>query len=147
MLEMPIAAALGLIIGLGAAAVGPHVVGGSLALYDEMFPVMSMTGHVVAADSESVTIHITGRKNRGEECRLVSVYGYTFNGSDPPLDAVAERIDKPAEGRIREKGFYDIGRWRVYPVGLNATRVEVWTHHECVGRPILSKIAEVDVKR
>ena len=144
--EMPIAATIGLIGGLLLAFFAPQLVGGALSVYDANFPVLTMSGKITKVEPSSVTLHIVGTKHRGEECKLVNVYGYTISGIGIKKDAIAERIDVPMTGRVRDHGTYDIGLWRVYPVDTDAVSVQVWTHHDCVGRPILSKISDVNLR-
>jgi len=144
--EMPIAASIGVIVGLLVAFFAPQLVGGALATYDANFPVLTMHGKVTNVEASAVTLHIQGEKHRGEECKLVSVYGYTVNGIGVKRDAIAERIDQPQTQKLRDQGLYDIGLWRVYPVDSDAVSVQVWTHHDCVGRPVLSKISDVTLR-
>lgn len=114
-------------------------------LYDSQWPVLRMTGVVVERDSDSVVVHITGRKLRGEECRLLSVYGYSVDAVGRLSDAVATRVDREQASRARAEGDYDIGLWRVRPVGPDAVSVKVMTSHDCLGRVVLSTIAEASL--
>ena len=145
-IEMPVAATVGVIAGLLMAFFAPQLVGGALGIYDANFPVLTMSGTITKVEPSAVTVHIQGTKHRGEECKLVNVYGYTVNAIGVRKDAIAERVDTPSTGRVRDKGTYDIGLWRVYPVDADAVSVQVWTHHDCVGRPILSKISDVTLR-
>ena len=145
--SMPYAVTIGIIVGLLMSLFGPQLIGSTIRAYDEAFPVLKMHGKMVASDSQSVTLHITGEKIRGEECVLVSVYAYTIRADGKKHDALAERIDTPATGRLRDIGDYDIGRWRIFPVFDDALSVEVWTNHSCVGRSVLSKIADVSLRK
>lgn len=144
--KTPMAAIVGVILGLGLAIMAPQISTSLLSAYDNHFPVLTMTGSIVKVEASAITLKISGTKHRGEECRLVSVYGYTLSADGIKHDAIAERVDTPAMGRIRDKGTYDIGLWRVYPVVSNAVSLEVWTHHTCVNRPVLSKISDVKLK-
>jgi len=146
---MPVAAAVGVLLGLVGGFAGPQLLGSAVNFYDDMFPVLTMEGTLIDAKKGEITVHIVGRKNRGEECRLVAVYGYTYTGDKtvPRKDAVAHRIDMDETRRSRTEGYYDIGFWRVWPVGDDAKSVEVWTHHECYGRPIQTKVADVNIPK
>lgn len=146
---MPVAALIGVLLGLIGGIAGPQIMGSMTSIYDDIFPVLSMSGRLVDYKPGEVTVHITGRKNRGEECRLIGVYGYTYTGDRmvPRKDAIAQRIDLPQSGRPRSEGFYDIGIWRVWPVGDDAKTVEVWTHHECYGRPVQTKVADISIPK
>jgi len=146
---MPFAALIGVLLGLIGGFAGPQIMGGLTNMYDEMFPVLTMKGTLIDAQHGEVTVHIVGYKNRGEECRLVSVFGYTYTGDKmtPRKDAIAERVDMPMLKRPRSEGFYDIGFWKVWPVGEDVKTVEVWTHHECYGRPIQTKVADITIPK
>lgn len=140
---MPVAVLVGSVIGVMAVYIAPQFVGSVTAVYDDIFPVLTMSGKLVNKGPDYVDIHIKGKKHRGEECRLMNVYGYTRRPDGLRADAVATRIDKSETRRIRDEGDWDIGIWRVQPVDSLADRAEVWTHHNCVGRDILTRIAEV----
>ena len=141
--RMPWSTAAGVVIGVGAVLMTPTVIGPLRDAYDQAFPVLRMHGTVVARESDAVTIHIKGEKLRGDECRLLSVYGYAVMPSGALADATAKRVDIQETGRVRDAGVYDIGHWRVVPVSKNAVRVKVVTQHDCVGRVVISTIADV----
>jgi hypothetical protein len=141
--RMPWSTLIGVCIGVGVILVTPQVIGPLRDAYDRQFPVLRMTGTVVAREPDAVVVHIRGEKIRGEECRLMDVYGYALDKDGRLHDATATRIDKPSENRVREAGVYDIGHWRVKPVPPNMTAIKVMTSHDCLGRVVLSTIAEV----
>jgi hypothetical protein len=101
-----------------------------------------MSGEVVSREGDAIVLHIKGKKLRGEECRLLSVYGYAIDAKGRLSDATANRIDTEQTNRTREEGDYDIGHWRVRPINPDSVAVKVVTQHDCVGRVILSTIAE-----
>jgi hypothetical protein len=140
---MPFSTVLGVVLGVFAVLAMPSWVGPVREAYDSIFPVLQMKGVLVDRQGSAVMIHIQGRKLRGEECRLLHVYGYAIQQDGRLSDATATRIDQPIDGRTRDAGFYDIGIWRVQPVDEDATGVKVVTQHDCVGRVVLSTIAEV----
>ena len=141
--KMPWSTLFGMIIGGSAVLMTPAVIGPLRDAYDIAFPVLRMQGKLVAREPDAVVIHITGEKVRGDECRLRSVYGYTIMPNGLHADAIATRIDMPQTSRDRDRGYYDIGMWRVVPVNPGALRVLVVTQHDCVGRIVLSTIADV----
>lgn len=143
---MPFAILAGVIIGVSVVYVTPQLLGMATAAYDSVFPVLTMRGELVSRDADYVDVHIRGTKHRGEECRLVSVYAYTVRADGLRADAFANRMDQPQAGRLRGVGEWDIGIWRVRPVDSLASRAEVWTHHNCVGRDVLTRIADVGVR-
>ena len=139
----PFTAFFGMLFGVLMVLATPSVIGPVRDWYDTMFPVLRMQGSVVERDNHSVVVHITGEKIRGDECRLLSVYGYSVMPNGILADATATRIDAAPTGRVRDRGYYDIGFWRVVPVTDRAARVMVVTQHDCVGRTVLSTIADV----
>lgn len=143
---MPFSILFGATLGLVGLYTAPQIMGWITSAYDEAFPVVTMRGRLVARGDDYVDIHIAGVKNRGEECRLQNVYGYTRRADGLRADAQATRQDKPETRRLRDQGAWDVGIWRVQPVDPLADTAEVWTHHNCVGRDVLTRIAEVKVK-
>lgn len=140
---MPLTVALGIGIGLLIAWSAPQFVGLATEAYDEAFPVLRMRGELVDVQADYADLRIRGEKLRGEECRLVKVYAYTVRSDGSRADADALRQDLPQTARPRPAGVYDIGVWRVRPIDAAAVRAQVWTHHSCVGRDVLSLIADV----
>ena len=141
--RMPWSTAFGVLIGVGAVLMTPAVIGPVRDAYDLAFPVLRMHGTLVKREPDAVIVHISGEKVRGDECRLLAVYGYALMPDGRLADASATRIDVEQVGRVRDAGHYDIGHWRVVPVSMAATRVRVVTQHDCVGRVVLSTIADV----
>jgi hypothetical protein len=140
--RMPWSTAFGAIAGIVIVLTMPSVIGPLREWYDASFPVLKMSGDVISRDSDSVSLHIKGEKLRGEECRLLAVYGYAIDKEGRLSDANATRMDVAVEGRIRDKGLYDIGIWKIRPVRKDAVAVRVVTQHDCIGRIVLSTIAE-----
>jgi hypothetical protein len=132
-------ACIGILLVLGT----PDIVAPVRDAYDALRPVLRMQGQLVSRDADGVLLHIHGTKLRGEECRIVAVYGYARQRGGSLTDAVATRVNGPQDKRPREQGQYDIGLWRVAPLGPDPVGAKVVAHHECVGRVILSTIAEV----
>jgi len=140
--RMPWSALFGACVGVLMVLSTPEIVTDIRGVYDKFRPVLKMSGTVVSRDEDSVTLHITGEKLRGEECRLLSVFGYSVDKDGRLFDALAERIDRTATRRVREQGNYDIGLWRVKPITPDAVGVQVVAQHDCVGRVVLTVMAE-----
>lgn len=144
--KMPWSTLMGVCIGVAAVMSLPEIAGPLRGWYDDQFPVLRMSGKIVDRRGDAVILEITGEKLRGEECRLVSVYGYTVDGAGmKDTRAIVERVDRQATGQVRDDGYYNIGLWSVRPVGPDVKRVQVYTHHDCFGRAVLSVIADVAV--
>lgn len=142
---MPIAACIGVLTGVLIPYTVPMAVGVITAAYDSAFPVLEMSGTVVRSGPDYVDLHIVGRKYRGAECRYVRVYAYTVRADGFRVDAHATRIDRDEMGTTRSGGVWDIGIWRVRPVDSLAVRAEVWVQHSCLGRDVMTRIADVEV--
>jgi hypothetical protein len=140
--RMPWSTLAGALIGIAAVIAVPEMTAPIRNAYDANFPVLQMTGTVKEREADAVILHISGRKLRGEECRLMAVYGYAVSDTGRLSDATAMRVDQQQQGRPREAGEYDIGLWRVRPVGADAVGVKVMAAHDCLGRVVLSTIAE-----
>ena len=111
--------------------------------WNDWRPVVRMTGTVVDRTNESVTIHVAGEKLR--ECTYVGMTAYS-RGADGLLhDAYRQRIDRPEGQFTRPKGTFDIGFWRIWPLGADAVSVVMFAKHECDGHVVVSKLAEVQL--
>jgi hypothetical protein len=105
-------------------------------------PVVTMTGRMVQRDAESVWVHIQGQKHR--DCRYLGLTAHSIDMAGVRRDANVERADGIRErGSTKSPGNYDIGVWRVWPVGDDAQAVLVAVEHDCSGVSIRSIIAEV----
>ncbi len=109
--------------------------------YDQISPVLVMTGKIVARTADTVDIHITGEKRRA--CAYMGIQAYGGGGglTDPAQVLELERIDATSSGATRPPGYYDIGVWRMNAKGSKTIRVV--TQHSCDGRIVLSTIASV----
>lgn len=134
---MPITVVLAVLVGV---AIAP---GGGFdwlyALYDDVRPVVTMSGTLVSRDADSALIDIAGEKHRS--CQFLSIRAYSMRDGTL-MDANIERVDRPQDGHTKPVGRYDIGRWRVWPV-KHAVGVKVYVKHSCDGRLVLTKISEV----
>lgn len=145
--RMPYTAVVGVLIGALVALSMPWVFGVAGDIMDDTWPVLTMHGTLVDHGADYVTVHIEGTKHRGDECRLRAVYGMSVDLDGVRRAAVASRMDgTPPIGMTLDSGRYDIGVWVVRPVHWDAVSVEVYTEHVCAGRPMRSKIADVDLR-
>lgn len=112
-----------------------------LPVYDAYHPVVAMRGDMVQRDGDAVVVHIWGSKLR--ECTYVGIRAYgSKNGV--LIDANIARVDRPVNGATKPTGTFDIGHWRIWPID-HADLVVVFVQHNCDGRIISTKIAEIDV--
>lgn len=113
-----------------------------LQAQQQALPVVSMSGRLVQRDVDSVLVHIAGSKLR--ECKFLGLTAYSIATNGVRRDANIERADGIKErGVTKEPGAYDIGVWRVWPVGGDAVSALVSVEHDCGGVTIRSVIAEV----
>ena len=148
LIAVPFTVAVALLVGMMLPAVLPHVGGFFANLYDDTFPVLVMSGSVVASDGDSVTVRISGEKLRGDECKFLSITGVTLDASGVKTQANITRIDVPQNGNTKDRGKWDIGLWKIQPVTDAAVSVQAYTNHSCLGRIINTKIVDVKlVKR
>ena len=105
-------------------------------------PVVIMHGRLIQRDAYSVWLHIAGAKIRA--CRYMGLTAYSMDAQGVRRDANIERADGiEVRGATKEPGDYDLGVWRVRPVGDEATRALVSVEHDCAGVIVRSVIAEV----
>ena len=109
------------------------------ALYDELFPVVAMTGRVVERRSGEVLVEIAGEKLRS--CRFNAMHAYVSR-SGVRSDASIAREDRAVDGHTKPLGRYNIGVWRVWSTA-GADLVVVYVSHTCDGRLVATNVAEV----
>lgn len=141
--SFPIFVIVGALIGLTWAIALPDAIGWATDFYDAANPVVRVKYDLVGRSADSVTIHASGKKLRGAECRLLTMYAYTIDASGENFDANIARLDRPKDERRREEGSYDFGTWGIWPVGPDAVKVQVWLHYSCRGRDVLTKVVDV----
>lgn len=107
-----------------------------------MFPVLSMEGVLIGRVGDAAHIHIYGEKLRGIECRYIGISAFADRLVGLPVDLEIRRINIPQTGTTKPAGPWDIGVWEVRPV-QGATRVRVYTSHDCQGSLVATKVAEV----
>jgi hypothetical protein len=111
--------------------------------YDSFNPVVKMSGTLVEANKDYVLITITGEKLRGEECKVINGYGYFKDHAGFSHDAILERIDSDLPSRVRDKGLYNVGTWKVHPRIMDAKSVHISVQHICNGRSIISEVTNI----
>ena len=140
LLKMKWTVILALLLGFWIAPIGQVWWDSVLDAYDQAKPVVQMNGTLVRQDAESVWLSISGKKLR--PCTYIRLNAYGRNSSGVLVDAFARREDQPETGQTKPTGLFSIGLWRVWPKG-DATAILVFSQHDCSGRIVLTKIAEV----
>ena len=140
-MRYPIALTVGAAVGLTLSPISFGVMDWVLQGYDRWHPVVEMTGEVVGKTRDAVDIHISGEKKR--DCTYIQLQAY---GVRPNAlhDLNIQRLGVVERGDTKQRGIYDIGTWRVWPVD-GANGVLVLVQHLCAGRVVTTKIAEVDL--
>ena len=135
----PIALLIGAIFGLLASPISVQITDAVFRPFDRAFPVVEMQGVIISRSGDAVDIHMSGTKNR--ECTYVQLLPYAVRG-DRMHDLSIQRLDSIVKGDTKPLGNFDIGVWRVWPVG-GASAVVIMVQHICAGRIVTTKIAEV----
>ena len=136
---------IGVLCGLLVSPVGVAALSAGLAYYDELRPVVRMSGQLVDADHEQVVLRISGDKLRS--CQYLSIAGYWRMRDGTLRDANERRIDQEQAGDTKPVGRYDIGEWRLWPREAGSVAAVCYVSHNCGGRLIVSKIADVELFR
>jgi hypothetical protein len=143
--KAPISTAFGVIIGVCVVLLAPNVLGPVLAAWDQAFPVVEpVDAELVDRHGDEVILSITAKKNKGEECTLIRIYGYGIDAAGVYSLATVRRPDgSPFMGIVHGEGTHDFGLWRIKPTDADTVRVQVYVEHNCLGRVIKSKMADV----
>lgn len=131
---------VGAISGLALIPVGDWAAHVARDAYDAAHPVVVAQGVVVGRDGESVTIAVVGEKLRN--CQYIAVAAYTTGDDGLLRSAYVMRVDQPSTGATRPIGKQSFGEWRIWPTD-KTKRVEIWLSHQCDGRIIRSKVADM----
>jgi len=134
----------GLLTGALMVLTAPNFLAPMFAAWDAMFPVMvPVESNVVQREPDAVLLHIVAKKTKGEECRLVRVYGYGLDAEGRHSLATVRRPDGSEQAGITHgPGVHDFGVWRIKPTDSDTVRVQVKAEHNCLGRVIPSTMAE-----
>ena len=138
-----ISMSIGVLCGLLVSPVGVAALTAGMAYYDEARPVVRMSGQLVVADGEQVVLRIGGEKLRA--CQYLSIAGYWRMRDGTLRDANERRVDQEQQGDTKPPGRYDIGEWRLWPRESGAVAAVCYASHNCNGRLIVSKIADVEI--
>jgi hypothetical protein len=135
----------GLLTGAVLVLSAPATLGPALSAWDAVFPVIEpIAADVIEREPDAVVIGLVAKKTKGEECRLIRIYGYGVDASGVLSLATVRRPDgTQQQGITHGEGVHDFGLWRVRPVDRDAVLVQVYVEHQCLGRVIRSKMAEV----
>ena len=116
----------------------PFAKNAAMRLYDNTFPVVTMSGKVTNRMDDFVDVNVGGEKHR--PCKFVSLQAFTrLNGV--LRDSNLKRVDMPAAGDTKPLGSFNIGVWRVWPVN-GGNEVVMYVTHDCDGRFVVTKIAD-----
>jgi hypothetical protein len=137
----------GLLFGVLLVLTAPATLGPVLSAWDAVFPVIEpISADVIEREPDAVVIGLVAKKTKGEECRLVRIYGYGVDASGVLSLATVRRPDgTQQQGITHGEGVHDFGLWRVRPVDQDAVTVQIYVEHQCLGRVIRSKMAEVSL--
>ena len=115
-----------------------------MSIYDSLSPVVVMEGKLIKRDVDSVVVHVSGTKLRS--CQFLQIDSYSVDATGRMRDANETRIDgMDYDGASKPVGEYDLGMWRIYPLGTKATGVQMYVEHSCAGRIVLTKIADINL--
>lgn len=122
----------------------PSILGPVIAAWDEAFPVIEpIDSELIDRTGDEVIISVIARKTKGDECRLLRLYGYGIDADGTHSIATVRRPDgSPHMSITHGEGVHNFGLWRIKPTADDAVRVEVYVEHVCLGRVIKSKFAE-----
>lgn len=113
-------------------------------VYDDRNPVIIANGTILAQREDWAEVAIVGDKRRA--CIYVAMSAFSTDASGMLRDTFVSRVDMPASGTTRPLGTQTLGVWRIWPV-LGATRIELWITHQCEGRLVRTKLADVELPR
>lgn len=130
----------GVLVGVVVSTAGTVWVPTILAAFDKLSPVVVMEGRLVEAKENYLVVHISGEKFR--DCQYLNINAYGAEKDGNLRDLSIMRVDKIEDGTTKPKGKWDIGYWKVWPSD-GITGVMVVVSHNCEGRLINTKIAEV----
>jgi hypothetical protein len=137
-----------MLLGVALAPVVLDLVNSTLERYRHQYdidnPIVTMRGVLVESNTEEVLVHMAGTKSaaRSDKCTYVRVQAYTRDADGLMRDAYIKRVDMAEDGHTKPPGDFDIGVWRIWPRG-DAVAVLVFALHDCGGRQVRTKIAEV----
>ncbi len=108
-------------------------------LYDELFPVVEMQGEVVDRKDDAVFVRVSGEKRRS--CRYANLQTFGVDSRGEMHFVSAQYIGAATKGTL-PRGNFDLGTWRLWPT-TGAVMVRMYASHDCGGRLVTTKIAEV----
>lgn len=131
---------IGVIVGLSAGPAIRWVSNAIAGAYDARFPVVEMTGAVVAVRNNAALVHIKGTKLR--DCKYLRMIGYVVSEDGQRRDVFVRRVGVPESGDTKSLGAYDIGVWEIGPLD-GAGRVQIETRHLCGEHEVRTVVADV----
>jgi hypothetical protein len=141
LLEQRWTVVVGVLIGVLISPASQGFWGVVLAAYDMLRPVVVLVNAtIVDKGGDEVTVGLIVRK--GRECDYIRLQAFGARGDEPLKDAYMRRLDVPENGATKPRGTFDIGTWRIWPTS-GASSVIVYAQHDCSGRIVQTKLAEV----
>ncbi len=110
-----------------------------LKLYDELNPVVEMKGELLEKQGDSAFIRISGHKRR--DCRYTGLQTFGVDSHQEMHFVQAQYVGVGIRGTL-PVGAIDLGVWRLWPT-VGAVAMRVYVNHDCAGRLVVTKIAEV----
>ena len=143
----PIAWAVGLVMGAVLAASSGWISDQAMTYYDDQHPVWTdVEAKLESRDDEAAVVKMSGTRHRDKECRILRMDAQTRHERDGLIYAGIKRLDAPYSGQSRPAGRQLIGVFEVRPVRPGAMSVLFTTQHECSGRVVFGKLAEVKLQ-
>lgn len=131
--------ALALVVG---ALLSPYIWETVHTLYDKQNPVVNFNGTLLSRSDTEAVIRITGVKLRA--CVFVPGSTQAYSRIKGVLYSLEEEKLSPVAGS-RPVGAADVGVWKVRPVLAGPQTILMFTQHDCDGRMVVSKIAEIEL--
>lgn len=111
------------------------------SLYDKAHPVADWHGTLVARDSGSVIVKVSGTKLR--DCVFVPNSINSFTKRDGILYNADEQKIGGMESRSRPVGQASVGIWRIWPIDNKQQQVLMFVEHNCDGRIVMTKVIDL----
>ena len=143
-LRQPATIVVGLVLGVLAGFAAVPMYQWVVESYDSTFHVLRVRADIVSLDATQVTLHATGDKLRA--CQYIRLQAYTVHDRGILHDAQIMRVDETEDRDNKPPGSFNFGVWRIWP-REDATSVQVFSQHLCVGRMVVNKILDVQLPK
>ena len=109
-------------------------------VYDSGHPVVVGSADILLRGKDDVQVLLVGEKLR--DCAYVGISAYSVSRDGELQSVYVLRADQPQSGATRPLGRHSFGVWRMWPIA-GTDRIDVWLTHDCSGRIVRGKLAEV----